>query len=46
MDDTLLDDFFNELNQKMNNKKFIKELQEQLDGITKNNVEELIKKYF
>ena len=46
MDDEFLDDYFTKLDSEVHNKKFLKELREQIDEIDKDKVEELIKKHF
>lgn len=46
MNDEFLDDFFRELDSEVHNKKFTKELREQIDELDKDKVEELIKKHF
>lgn len=46
MDYEFLDDFFTKLDSEVHNKKFTKELKEQIDEIDKDKVEKLIKKHF
>lgn len=46
MDDKFLDDFFKDLEREVHNKKFAKELRDQIDELDKKKVEKLIKKHF